>query len=148
MQADGSVVVLELVVFVLVLARSLAHKRCTCWSLVGTLIFNKINTLLCAIRLKLTFRSVTKTTRATMERGGGDRTVRDTHHASRRQCCRMGTCSSCFGTYSLGRSPRLKRSGRMVAHLYSTQSTHSPICLLTTSHVPRCDENDSRDYRT
>ena len=33
----------------------------------------------------------------------------------------------------------------MVVHVYSTQSTHSPLRLPTTTNVPKCYENDSRD---
>ena len=51
-----------------------------------------------------------ETTRVTTERKSGVRAVRDTHHASRRQCCRIGTCSSCFGTGSLARQCYASRS--------------------------------------
>ena len=38
--------------------------------------------------------------------------------------------------------------GLLVAHLYSTQSTHFPVRLPTTTRLANCYENDSRHYRT
>ena len=38
--------------------------------------------------------------------------------------------------------------GLLVAHLYSTQSTHSAARLPTATHVPMCYQNDLRENRT
>ena len=73
--------------------------------------------------------------------------MRDTHHANGRQCCRIGTCGSCFGTCSVARSTNVAHGSLLVAILYSTQATYSPVRLPTITHVPKCYENDSRDYR-
>ena len=128
MLADGSVVVSELAVVVFVLALSLAHQCCT-WRFLGrTPISSTISTLY-AFRLPLMFRSVTKTARATKECRSGERTVIDTHHASRRQCCRLGTCSSCFGTCSLSRSPMLHMAVSW-SHTYIQYNQHNHLYAL------------------
>ena len=84
MQTDGSVVVSELAVVVLAHALSLAQQcfhLAVSWS--PTYIQHKQHTPLYAFRLPFMFRSViTKTTRATTERGSDELAVRNTHHTS------------------------------------------------------------------
>ena len=140
----------ELAVVVLVLARSFAHQCCTRRSLWSrTYIQHNQHTPLYVIRIPLMFRIFVKTTCATTERDRGETTVRDTQHASWRQCCRIETCSRSFVTCSLARSlANVVHGGLLVAHLYSSHSTHSPVRLPTTTRVPKCYKSDSRDKIT
>ena len=109
---------------------------------------HKQHSPLYAFRLPFMFRRVMQTSRATAEQGSGERTVRDTQHASRWPCCRTGTCSSCFGTCSLARSINVAHGGVLVAHEYSAKSTVFSVRLPITTHVRKCSENGSRYYRT
>ena len=116
------------------------------WS--HTYIQHNQHTSLYAFRIPLTFRSATKTTCTNTERGSEERRVIDTHHASRRQCRRIRTCSYSFGTCSLARSAVLHMNVSW-KHTYFQHNQHTPLYaarLLTD--VPRCYENDARHYRT
>ena len=72
-----------------------------------------------------------------------------THPASWRQRCRSGICSSCcFDTCSLTRSPTLHTAVAW-SHSHIQHNKHnSAEHIQTTTHVPKCYENDWCDYRT
>ena len=77
MQADGTGVVSELVIFVLALAYSLTDRQCSTWLSLGrTPVFSTISTLRCTrFGYHSCPESVTKTSRTTTERGSGERTL-------------------------------------------------------------------------
>ena len=144
MQAESSVVVSKLAIVVLVLARSPMLDMVVSWSL--TYIQHNQHTPLHAFPLPLMFRSVTRTTRVTTDRGSEERTVRDTYHTSRRQCFVSNLAvvllvlarllpHPCCTWWPHGRTP-----------IFNTIIT-LPCMPSTTTHV-KCYENVSGDYRT
>ena len=123
MREDGSVVVSELAVVVLVLARSVTNAAHD-----GFLVAHLYSTesARSPVRLPTTTHvpnCYENESRAT-ERGNEERVVRDTHHASRWQCCRIGSCSSCFRTCSLARSSMLHISASR-SHTYIPHNQHT-----------------------
>ena len=96
-----------------------------------------------AFRLPFRARSITKKTRATTQRGSKERTGRDTHHGSRRQCCHMGTCCNCFGTSSVTRSSMM----HMAVSVSQTYTKHNQNTSLYVFRLPlmlRCVKRKNR----